>query len=405
MKIVFIAPFGIRPKGTVPARMLPLAAELQNLGHSVTIVAPPYTNPEDSGKVETVGGVLIRNVKLGPSLKIAAAAALARRLYRTAMSEEPDLIHLFKPKGYGGLAAAALLLLSRMGRRLPPLFVDADDWEGKGGMNALHGYSLLERMVFRLQEQWLPPSAAGVTVASRTLQTLVWGMGVPDGNVLYLPNCVTDRPPGNGAKVRSRLGIPDDVPVLLLYTRFFEFSQEKLHYLFTEICRNVPSVRFLVIGRGRGNEEELLVRAGGAAGFLHALIMAGWVEPLEIADYLAAGDVAVYPFKDSLVNRAKCPAKLTELLLSGIPVVADDVGQLPEYVRSGISGFLCRPDDWREMAGKTVDLLLDRGKRLQMGKSGRAYLLENFSWKDAAVNLEKFYMDKLPSSQKQEASV
>ncbi len=41
MKIVFLAPFGIRPKGTVIARMLPLAVELQKIGHSVTIIAPP----------------------------------------------------------------------------------------------------------------------------------------------------------------------------------------------------------------------------------------------------------------------------------------------------------------------------------------------------------------------------
>jgi len=47
MKIVFLAPFGIRPKGTVIARMVPLAAGLCALGHEVVIVAPPYTNTED----------------------------------------------------------------------------------------------------------------------------------------------------------------------------------------------------------------------------------------------------------------------------------------------------------------------------------------------------------------------
>jgi len=31
--------------------------------------------------------------------------------------------------------------------------------------------------------------------------------------------------------------------------------------------------------------------------------------------------VALYPFDDNLINRTKCPVKLTDLLYAGIPVV------------------------------------------------------------------------------------
>ena len=307
MKIVFLAPFGIRPKGTVIARMIPLAAGLQDLGHSVTIVAPPYTNPEDSGRTEIVRGVAVKNISLSPSNKVIASAVLARRMFRAAMAEKPDLVHLFKPKGYGGLAAFAHVALGRLGRCLPPLFVDTDDWEGRGGMNELHAYSRAEKLVFRLQEEWLPPRAAGVTAASLTLEDRMRGMGIAPGKILYLPNCVDDRPPGNGAVVREKLGIPADARVVLLYTRFFEFSQEKLHYLFTEIHRRVPSVRFLVVGRGRENEDALLIRAGEEFGFSRSLIMAGWVEPHEIADHLAVADVAVRPCRLSSVVQSSAP--------------------------------------------------------------------------------------------------
>ncbi len=391
MKIVFIAPFGIRPKGTLIARMLPLAAGLQSLGHTVTIVAPPYTNPEDSGKFETVRGVLVKNVKLGPSNKIAAAVFLPYRLLRTAMLEKPDLVHLFKPKGYGGLAAFALILFKRLGRRLPPLFIDTDDWEGPGGMNDLLPYSPAERIVFRFQEEWLPPRAAGVTVASLALRARIMAMGIPAEKIHYLPNSVDPGPVGNRAATRGKLGIPDDIPVLLLYTRFFEFSQEKLHQLFADIHRQIPEVRFLVIGSGRNNEEELLTRAGEELGFLPALILAGWLDPSKIIDYLAAADVAIYPFADTLLNRSKCPAKLTEILLAEIPVVADRVGQIAEYIQPGISGVLCNPDDWREMADRTLELLLDRAKGRALGTSGRAFLLEKFNWNDAAAELDSFY--------------
>lgn len=391
MKIVFIAPFGIRPKGTVIARMIPLAAELQNLGHRVTIVAPPYTNPEDSGTTETVRGVTVRNIELGPKQKALAAPLIAWRLFRAALAEKPDLIHLFKPKGYGGLAAMLLLTLECLGVRMPPLFLDSDDWEGKGGMNDLHRYSPAERALYALQEQWLPPRVSGVTVASRMLEELFLGMGLEAKRVLYLPNCVDDRPRGDGRRVREGVGIPAKAPVVLLYTRFFEFSQEKLHTVFAETCRRVPGVRFLVVGKGRHHEEDELLAAADKLGFQDALLLAGWVEPGELPDYLAAGDLAIYPFADTLVNRSKCPAKLTELLRAGLPVVADGIGQIAEYIVPEVSGILCGSDDWQGMVERTVELLTDHGKREALGREARRDLLERFQWNMFAEKLDVFY--------------
>ncbi len=391
MKIVFLAPFGIRPKGTLIARMLPLAVGLQALGHRVVIVAPPYTNPEDSGKVETVRGVAIRNIRLGPQNRVLSAPVLAARMFRYAMAEQPDLVHLFKPKGFGGLAAMLQLALKRSGLRFPNLFVDTDDWEGKGGMNALHSYSATERFVFQFQEDWLLPRAAGVTVASRALQTKVWGMGVPPERVLYLPNCIEDVPAGDGPAVRQKLGISPGAPVVLLYTRFFEFSQDKLYFVCTEIWRQVPDVRFLVVGKGRNYEESLLVDYCNTKGFGSSLVMGGWLHPSDIPSYLAAADVAIYPFSDTLVNRSKCPAKLTEILRAGVPVVADNVGQLAEYVKPGVSGVLCDPENWGEMSGQVVRLLSDRDTRRSLGAAGRRFLLDTFDWNIYASRLNGLY--------------
>lgn len=391
MKIVFLAPFGIRPKGTVLARMIPLAEELQALGHEVVIVAPPYTNPEDSGRTELVRGVRLCNIALGPAHKVLAVPSLAWRMFRAALAEKPDLIQLFKPKGYGGVAAMLLIALQQAGLRLPPLFLDTDDWEGEGGMNEIHDYSGLEKRFYRFQELWLLSRAVGVSVASRGLEQLAARAGVPADRLLYLPNCAGNPVSGAGQVVRQKLGIAPDAPVVLLYTRFFEFSQEKLHFLFTEICRQVPQVRFLVVGKGRRGEEDTLRTVAAESGFDAALVMAGWLEPAEIPNYLAAGDVAIYPFADTLVNRTKCPAKLTEILLAERAVVADRVGQLAEYIEDGCSGILCNPDDWQEMAQRVVELLSSPVQQRLIGTAGRSYLQANFDWGEAALQLVAFY--------------
>lgn len=396
MNIVFLAPFGIRPKGTVVARMLPIAVELERIGHTVTIVAPPYTNPEDSGKTELLRGVRLVNVTLPTCGKVLGALLLAWRMFRAAMAEKPDLVHLFKPKGYGGLAAMIMLLQGRFGKKMPPLFLDTDDWEGAGGMNDLHPYSSVEKNFFAFQEKWLSRNATGVTVASRELEKLTAELGVPNNKIMYLPNCVESKSGGSSQKIRKLWDIAPETQVLLLYTRFFEFTQKRLYHLFRDIHKLSPRLHLLVVGAGKNREETLLLEASERLGFRKALTVTGWVEPDEIPDYLAAANMAVYLLDDTLLNRAKCPAKLTELLMAGVPVIADKTGQAAEYIDSGKTGILCQPGDLREMATAVEFLSANPQKRREMGEAGRQYLLDNFSWRAYVRNLRDFYVMELP---------
>jgi glycosyltransferase involved in cell wall biosynthesis len=179
--------------------------------------------------------------------------------------------------------------------------------------------------------------------------------------------------------------------VVLLYTRFFEFSQQKLYRIFSQIHRQVPGVRFLIVGRGRKGEENRLLDAAKDGGFSDALVMAGWVEPADLPEYLSIGDVAIYPLDDTLVNRCKCPAKLTELLVNGIAVVADGIGQAKEYIHPANSESLCNAGDGEEMAAIAATLLTSPVSRRTLGESNRHYLLDNFNWHTYAIKLQNFY--------------
>ncbi len=386
MRICFVAPFGIRPKGTVPARMIPLAEALQARGHQVVVVAPPYTNPEDSGRCERVRGVELRNIRLAPGGKVLATPLMAWRMLRGIRQTQPELVHLFKPKGYGALAVMLQLVVQRE----LPIFVDSDDWEGCGGMNALHGYGRVEQCLYSFQEQWLSRHAWGVTLASRALQEMTGQMGVPQRQMLYLPNGVEPRPSGDGDRIRAALGMTPDQPVLLLYTRFFEFSQQPLYRLFQGMTATMPNLRILVVGQGRRGEDAALLQAAQEFGFSQALHHAGWVEPEHLPDWFAAAQVALYPFDDTLTNRTKCPAKLTELLLAGLPVVGHAVGQVRDYL-SATPELLCEPGDWGALQQKLLLLLQDRTLADLTGQRLRQDILSRFAWSDEAEKLERFY--------------
>src|SRR5215217_743196 len=184
LRITMLAPFGMRPKGTLSARMLPLAQALARRGHCVSIIAPPVQNPQDAGRRDVYAGVSVTHTLLPILPGAAGVVQQVHSLLSAALAERPDVLHLFKPKGYSGLAA----LLARVIRPNLPLVVDTDDWEGWGGWNDLLPYSRSAKALFAWQERDLPRRAAAVTVASRTLQAQVWGFGVPTERVFYVPN-------------------------------------------------------------------------------------------------------------------------------------------------------------------------------------------------------------------------
>src|SRR5262245_54934588 len=99
LRIVMLAPFGIRPKGTLLARMLPLAQALARRGHQMCIVAPPVQNPQDAGQRDVYDGVPVVHT-VAPSLPGSVGVAQqVNMLLRGALAELPDVLHLFKPKG------------------------------------------------------------------------------------------------------------------------------------------------------------------------------------------------------------------------------------------------------------------------------------------------------------------
>jgi glycosyltransferase involved in cell wall biosynthesis len=386
LRIAMIAPFGIRPKGTLSARMLPLARELQQRGHAVRIVAPAYLNPADAATTATIDGVIVEHVRLPRLPEPLSALETARDLWLAAQRWQPDLLHLFKPKGYGGLTA----LLARAARPTLPLLVDTDDWEGWGGWNDLAPYSRPMKTLFAWQERTLPRLAAAVTVASRTLQTQVWGFGVPAERVWYVPNGAPAQPPllPDRDAARARLGLGDE-PIVLLYTRFWEYDLREIVAVLLGLRAQRPAARLLVIGAGERGEEQELARLAQRAGVGEQLDQRGWSDQATIAASFAAADVALAPFADTLMNRAKGMAKLIQLLHAGLPVVASRVGQAAEYIVHGQSGLLVPPENGGALARATLALLADPAWARSLGQAAQRRVIAELSWPLLATTLEQ----------------
>lgn len=386
-RVAMLAPFGMRPKGTLSQRILPLALALTERGWHCLIVAPSYTEPGDAGRREIIDGVAVEHVALARLPGPLAVVETSARMLAAARRWQPDLLHVFKPKGYSGVAA----MLGHWFLPDLPQIQDTDDWEGWGGWNELGDYSRAMKHVFAWQERTLPRQAAAVTVASRTLQTQVWGFGVDPRRVVYLPNGVSPNLPmlPGRADARTFLGL-DEAPTILLYTRFWEYPlHDIIDFLFVLQARR-PDARLLVVGDGEHGEAARLSELARRAGVAAMLDVRGWSDRATIAAAFAVANLAIVPFADTLMNRAKCSVKLLELLAAGLPVVASRVGQAAEYIEDRHSGLLVAPGGV-PLAQGALELLGDAVLRQRITAEAAVHVVARWSWAKLAAELERSY--------------
>lgn len=405
MKIVMLGPFGLHPKGTMRARALPAARALSRRGHHVTIVMPPWHTPVEAGRawLDECSSVELEYVILrGLAVPLVGHLAIALRMAKRAVEMAPHVVHAFKPKAYSGLSAAMLWALQRV-RRRHALLIDTDDWEGLGGWNELAPYGRAQRWAFAWQERWGLAHADAVTVASRALEGLVWSLGVPRARVHYLPNAVEvadqdaarTSAPASSATRRDRSrddgGEQDRECTLLLYTRFFEFDLARPLDVLHIVRHDWPQARLLVVGKGLAGEEREFLALARSRGLGQNVKYRGWLEGDELAAALRSADVALYPFDDTLVNRTKSAVKLLDLLASGVPVVAEAVGENREIVEDGRSGLLVPTGDPAAFAAAVGRVLADSTLRETIARGARQRVRQRYTWASRAADLEALY--------------
>ena len=398
MRIAVVGNFGLTGKQTMAERALPLSEALASRGHALRVALPTRDAADPGGPVER-NGVDIRFAVRGLFVPGVTHVWQALQLFWMALSWRPDIVYCFKPIAYSG----AVLFLMRMARRLGlfrgALILDSDDWEGYGGWNEIQPFPGWLKRLIAWQEGWSLRHADSVTVASLELRDLAARAGARQ--VTYIPNavrsCPESAPSLEAEALRARLGLTGR-PVVLLYTRFFEFGLPRLIATLREVVKRVPEVSLLVVGRGFADEDRDLRQLAVGAGIEQSVVQAGWVEQAQLPLYFAAADVALYPLDDTLLNRSKCPAKLRDLLAAGVPVVADRVGQAREYITHEVTGVLVKPEDPREMAAATVALLENSRLRVEMGRAAVEDCRARWTWGRWAPIAEKALEEALAAA-------
>jgi len=112
---------------------------------------------------------------------------------------------------------------------------------------------------------------------------------------------------------------------------------------------------------GSGPEGAALRAEAERLGIAARVRFAGRVPQAEVARHLRACRAAVVPSVTGAGGRAEgMPTVIAEALAAGAPLVATATGGIPDVVRDGENGWLCRERDPEDLAAKLLAALADR---------------------------------------------
>jgi glycosyltransferase involved in cell wall biosynthesis len=268
------------------------------------------------------------------------------------MRLKPDLVHVHSRRGadlYGGFAAALAGLPAVLTRR-----VDAPE------------PALLARLKHR-------PYRA-VVALSRAIERQLAEAGVPPERIVPIPSGVDTQRYRPEAAARERLraafALPDDALVVGVVAQLIE--RKRHSWLFASLpalVRDWPRLR--VVCFGRGPLESRLRAEIGERGLARHVVLAGF--RADLPALLPGLDLLAHP-----ADREGLGLALLEAGSAGVPVVACDVGGVPDVVVDAGTGVLVARDDAAAMVRALRALLASPDERRRLGAAARRHVERRF---------------------------
>jgi colanic acid biosynthesis glycosyl transferase WcaI len=394
------------PIGIAPL-MTELAEGLVKRGHQVRVITGMPNYPQRQiydgyrGKLyvtEQKNGVKIQRsylrIKSKPNLVDRLLLELSfvfTSLPQALKGERPDVILLTVPPLLVCLPATLIGWLYNC-----PVVLNVQDILPEAGVRVgliknklmIKGLEALEKFAYR--------TAHTISVIADGFVDNLINKGVPANKIACIPNWVNlnfIRPlprENNSWRATHKL----DGKFVVLYSGNIALTQglETVIEAATRL-RHLKEIVFVIAGESQALER--LQKHCFACGADNVLLL-----PLEVREklpqMLAAADVGLIVQKRNVIS-FNMPSKIPLLLASGRPIVGSvpAVGTAAKAIRQSGGGVIVEPESADALAAAVLDLYHQPELAAQLGRKGRKFAVENYSFEQALDRYEELFADAI----------
>ncbi|MGC8935052.1 MAG: glycosyltransferase family 4 protein [Thermoproteota archaeon] len=257
-----------------------------------------------------------------------------------------------------------------------------------------------------------PQTAFDVNLARRLVQTCVYAdhiisvssfitkkfhekFTIPYDKISTIPNGVDTNmfnPRVNGNKVRSRYRISTTDKLIMFAGRLaYEKGLDTLIEAVSIVRKSISNIKLMLVGSADPPEmKERLATLAKEKGIGDVTVFTDFIPHDKMPYYYAAADVCALPSRAEAFG-----ISALEAMATGKPVVASEVGGIPEVVKNGLTGKLVKPESPKELADALLELLSDEQKIRKIGYNARRVAENEFSWEVIAKKTEEIYRKTL----------
>jgi glycosyltransferase involved in cell wall biosynthesis len=350
--------------------------------YDVTLMSGPVKDPSqerrtqvEECRISTIHiPVLVRNINL-----VSDAIALFK-IWRFLAKEKFDVVHTHTSKAG---------LLGRFASRLAgaPLLIHTPHGHvffGYFGSLKTKIFILLEKLASRMTDRM-------VALTHREKSDYISYKICPEEKITVIHSGIDldkfkEYTLAEKTKLKREIGLPENSFVVGTAGRLVPVKgPEFLIKASQTIIPAHPNTYFLFAGDGPLKQD--LQKKANEAGVGENIVFLGWRD--DIAHILSIFDVFCLPSLNEGMGRV-----LVEAMAHEIPIVASDVGGIPDLVTHGKNGFLVPPKNPDELANHIQILIENKEKRKKMGEAGKK-IAPRFSHDTMVKNIAELYEELL----------